>query len=90
MGTSGVFLELPNEKVRPARFKKPLDFGGGGSGISEKGFRWTLVSSGWWWLNSAGGAADDGAVETALWRDDVSVEAVLVVLEDPLPLGRSG
>lgn len=92
MGTGGVpFLEVPKEKVRPARFRKPLALGGGGSGISENGFRWTLVSSGcWWWLNSAGGAADDGAVETALWREDVSVEAVLVVLEDPLPLGRIG
>ena len=37
-------------------------------------------------MSSAGGAADDGAVETALWRDEVSVEAVFVVLEDPLPL----
>ena len=57
--------------------------------MSPYGFRWAFVSSGCcWWLMSNGGAADDGAVETALWREDVSVEAVLVVLEDPLPLKK--
>ena len=57
--------------------------------MSPYGFRWTFASSGCcWWLRSNGGAADDGAVETALWREDVSVEAVLVVLEDPLPLNK--
>lgn len=40
----------------------------------------------WWWFGSAGVVEDDGAVETALWREDVSVDAVCVVLEDPLPL----
>lgn len=33
------FLELPKENVRPARFRKPVDLGIGGTGISAKGFR---------------------------------------------------
>lgn len=33
------FLELPKEKVRPARFRKPVDLGIGGTGISANGFR---------------------------------------------------
>ena len=31
-------------------------------------------------------SADDGAVEELLWREELSVEVALVVLEDALPL----
>lgn len=31
-------------------------------------------------------SAEDGAVEALLWRDELSVEVVLVVFEEPLPL----
>lgn len=31
-------------------------------------------------------SADDGAVDELLWREELSVEVALVVLEDALPL----
>jgi hypothetical protein len=31
-------------------------------------------------------SADDGAVDALLWREDVSVDVVCVVLDKPLPL----
>jgi hypothetical protein len=90
---AALFLELPKEKVRPARLKKPeLDFGTGGMGMSAYG-RLLALGSPFsccccccCCAKSVAGVAEDGAVDTALWREDVSVDAVLVVLDEPLSL----
>lgn len=91
-GTKGrVFFE-PKEKVRPARLRKPEpDLEPWGGALSAgRGFLAILASSRICaWLGSADGVADDGVVEAALCRDDVSVDAVFVVLEDPLALDRT-
>lgn len=49
---------------------------------SPTGFRCGIFCSSWWLLKSA----DEAAVETLLCLEEVSVEMVLVVLDDPLPL----
>lgn len=83
------FFCPPNEKVRPARSKNldPMDLLefprpctsddellGGPFRLSS----WNKLPP----LKSA----DDGAVDALLWREDVSVEVVCVVLDKPLPL----
>lgn len=77
------FFCPPNEKVRPAVFKNPAgeDFGMGGTGMSTGGFLRAPRHS-----SEPPVSADDGAVEALLWWDELSVEVVLVVFEDPLPL----
>lgn len=84
VGAAGrCFFCPPKEKVRPAAFRNPLDedFGIGGTGMSMWGFLWALRHS-----SEPPVSADDGAVEALLWRDELSVNVVLVVFEEPLPL----
>ena len=54
---------------------------GGGGGISIGIFRFAPRHS-----SCPPKSADEGAVEALLWREELSVEAVFVVLDDPLPL----
>lgn len=75
-----MLLWLPNEKERVACLRIP---GGGGFAASWMGFRRIAFRSSWPCVRSV---ADDGAVETLLCRDDASVELVLVVFDEPLPL----
>lgn len=85
-GTGGKFFFCPpKEKVRPAAFRNEPDdadlgIDGGREG-SLVGFLLVFLPS-----SCPVKSADDGAVETLLCRDESSVEAVFVVLEDPLPL----
>lgn len=84
VGAAGrCFFCPPKEKVRPAAFRNPPDedFGIGGTGMSMWGFFWALRHS-----SEPPVSADDGAVEALLWRDELSVNVVLVVFEEPLPL----
>jgi hypothetical protein len=77
------FFCLPNEKVRSAAFRNPPeeDFGIGGTGMSTGGFLCVFRQSSWPPVS-----ADDGAVEALLCREELSVEVVFVVFEEPLPL----
>lgn len=84
VGAAGkCFFCPPNEKVRPAAFRNPLedDFGIGGTGMSICGFLCAPRHS-----SEAPVSAEDGAVEALLWRDELSVKVVLVVFDEPLPL----
>lgn len=77
------FFWPPKENVRPAALRKPFedDFGTGGRGASLPIFLCEPRQS------SIPASAVEGAVETLLWRDEVSVEMVLVVFDEPpLPL----
>lgn len=66
--------------MRPALFKNP---DGDFDTPSPRGFLAVVfLNSSCWWLRSA----EEGAVETLLCREEVSVDMVLVVFEDPLPL----
>jgi len=69
--------------VRPAALRNPVvaDLGIGGTGTSEGGFFCPPRES-----SAPPISVDDGAVEALLWCDELSVNVVLVVLEDPLPL----
>lgn len=82
-GAGKFFFWPPNENVRPAAFRNPLDddFGIGGTGISIVGFLCAPRHS-----SEPPVSAEDGAVEALLWRDELSVKVVLVVFEEPLPL----
>jgi hypothetical protein len=53
----------------------------GGTGMSTGGFACAPRHS-----SEPPVSAEDGAVETLLWRDELSVRVVLVVFEEPLPL----
>ena len=57
------------------------DFGIGGTGISAPILRGVFRQSSW-----PPRSADEGAVEELLLREELSVEAVFVVLDEPLPL----
>lgn len=84
VGAAGrCFFCPPNEKVRPAAFRKPFedDFGIGGTGMSACSFLWAPRHS-----SDPPVSAEDGAVEALLLRDELSVRVVLVVFEEPLPL----
>lgn len=83
VGAAGrCFFCPPNEKVRPAAFRKPFedDFGIGGTGMSACSFLWAPRHS-----SDPPVSAEDGAVEALLLRDELSVRVVLVVFEEPLP-----
>jgi len=73
------------DKVRPACFGEnvELDFGTGGTGISVKG-----LSCGERHSSRPGLSVEDGAVEAALKRDELSVVDAVFVLEAPLPLHK--
>lgn len=79
------FLEPPNDHERPA-LRKPegCDLGVDGAITSVKDFLLPNLQSSWP-LKSA----EDGVVEALLCLDELSVELVFVVLDDPLPLVRS-
>jgi hypothetical protein len=80
-----VFADLfrPHDSDRPAalREKGDADLGTGGTGMSFKGMSRDLHSS------PLGTSVDDGAVEVALNREELSVVDAVLVLEAPLPLG---
>jgi hypothetical protein len=83
-GTGGrCFFWPPNEKVRPADLRKPE--------FETLGPAGCLGTSPWCVLledrasSSGVKSADDGAVDRLLWRDELSVEAVFVVFDEPLP-----
>lgn len=69
--------------MRPAALRKPLfpDFGSGGGGTSPCDFLFAFLQS-----SCPLTSAEEGAVDALLCREEVSVEVVLVVLDDPLPL----
>ncbi len=76
------FFWPPKDHDRPADFKNPeLDFGIGGMGTSAIALLFAALQSSW-----PPRSADEGAVDALLWRDELSVEAVLIVLDEPLPL----
>ena len=60
-----------------------LDFGTGGTGISVKG-----LSCGERHSSRPGISVEDGAVDAALKRDELSVVDAVFVLEAPLPLHK--
>lgn len=83
------FFCPPNEKVRPARSKNldPMDLLEfprpciSDDELLGGPFRWSS-----WNKLPPLKSADDGAVDALLWREDVSVDVVFVVLLDkPLP-----
>lgn len=82
VGTGGsCFFWAPNDHDRPpGPFINPdgLDFG---TGTSVKVLLFANFHS-----SCAFRSAEDGVVDALLWRDELSVEFVLVVLDDPLPL----
>lgn len=85
----GLLTGLPNEKVLDAAcFRIPgtlLDLVPDSTAPwSLTGFLRTALDSSWPCVRSV----DEGAVETLLWRDDASVEFVLVVFDEALPLWR--
>ena len=77
------FFCPPKDHERPEDFKKPdeLDLGIGGTGMSGYDLLFEVRHS-----SCPPKSAEDGAVDALLWRDELSVEAVLVVLDEPLPL----
>jgi hypothetical protein len=87
VGGVEVFFVFPKENVRLAAFlKKPVDgdLGIGGTGMSAYCcFLGTaaLEESSCRWCRSA----DEGAEEMSLSLDELSVDIVFVVFEDPLP-----
>lgn len=81
------FFCPPNEKVRPAlsRNLDPMDLlAPPRPCISEDELLGGRLSS--WNKLPPLKSADDGAVEALLWREEVSVDVVCVVLDRPLPL----
>jgi hypothetical protein len=85
MGGGGVeFLLLfrPQESVRPAAFKEnaDCDLGMGGTGMSLRGFSFDFRSS------PLDTSVDEGAVDAALRRDELSVVDAVFVFDAPLPL----
>jgi hypothetical protein len=82
-GGTEFFFWPPNEKVRPALFRKleGLDFGVVRLTMSCKGFLVVRCSS----CPLTPMSADDGAVDALLCRDEASVDVALVVFEAPLP-----
>lgn len=85
-GGVGDGLFLPHDKVRPAvlRLKAEVDFGTGGKGMSLKG-----LSCGDLHSSRPCISADEGAVDAALNREELSVVDAVFVLEAPLPLSKS-
>src|SRR4051812_31399799 len=86
MGVGGAeFLLLfrPQDNVRPAAFKENVDcdLGMGGTGMSLKDFSLGDLHS-----SPLDASVEDGAVEAALRRDELSVVDAVFVLEAPLPL----
>jgi hypothetical protein len=77
-GVVGLFL--PNENVLPADFKLNFDLGIGGMGMLLKGFSCGDFHSSWW------RSIDDGAVDAALNREELSVVEAVFVFDAPLPL----
>lgn len=75
----------PQDSERPAVFSEKVeaDLGIGGKGMSLNGLSWGDLKS-----SRRGMSVDDGAVDAALNREDVSVESVFV-LEAPLPLNNN-
>jgi hypothetical protein len=84
-------LEPPKENVLPACLRKPELLWTGGTGgieLSTEGNGFLLVE--WELRHSSCGvlkSADEGVIDTLLWREELS-DAVLVVLELPLPLEK--
>lgn len=86
------FFCPPNEKVRPARSKNldPMDLLEfprpciSDDELLGGPFRWSS-----WNKLPPLKSADDGAVDALLWREDVSVDVVFVVLDKPLPLNEA-
>jgi len=78
-----LLLLRPQESVRPAAFKENADwdFGIGGTGMSPKGFSFGLFHS-----SPLDASVDEGAVDAALKREELSVVDAVFVLEAPLPL----
>jgi hypothetical protein len=88
----------PKEKVWPADLKKLLDEGDfrmGGTGTSAYGFleeeeaatAAAAAAAGTGLVSSYKSTVDEGGVDdVSLRRDELSVDTVLVVLDDPLPL----
>ena len=78
-----VLLLRPQDRDLPAAFKEKADwdFGMGGAGIPVKGFSLGLFSS-----SPLDASVDDGAVDAALRREELSVVEAVFVLEAPLPL----
>lgn len=85
-GDGGIGLFRPQDKVRPAVFmpKEDVDFGMGGKGISLNGLSCGDLQS-----SRPCISADEGVVEAALSREELSVVEAVFVLEAPLPLSRS-
>jgi hypothetical protein len=83
-GSVEVLLLLrPQDSVRPAAFseKPDCDFGIGGTGMSLKAFSFGDFHS-----SPLGASVDDGAVDAALRREELSVVDAVFVFEAPLPL----
>lgn len=76
----------PQDRVRPAFFKEnaDADFGTGGNGISLKG-----LSCGDFHSSRRGRSVDEGVVDAALNRDELSVVEMVLVFEAPLSLHSS-
>jgi hypothetical protein len=79
-----VFVGLirPQESDRPADLKEkvPPDLDAGVLGLSVEGLSCAFLQS------SPLASVDDGAVDAALKRDELSVVEAVLVLEAPLPL----
>jgi hypothetical protein len=75
-------LWRPQDNVRPAFFREnaDVDFGIGG-GLMSKDFSFVDLES-----SRCAKSVDDGAVEAALNRDELSVVDAVFVFEAPLPL----
>ena len=78
-------LFRPHESDRPAdlREKPDEDFGMGGTGISLCGLLWADRHS-----SRPEISVDEGVVDAALNREELSVVDAVLVLEAPLPLHK--
>jgi hypothetical protein len=81
------FFCPPNEKVRPARSKNldPMDLFPRPCISDDELLGGPFRLSSWNRLPPLK-SAEEGAVEALLWREEVSVDVVCVVLDKPLPL----
>lgn len=81
-GDGGIGLFRPQDRVRPAflRLKEDVDLGTGGKGMSLNGLSCGDLQS-----SRPCISADEGAVEAALSREELSVVEEVFVLEAPLP-----
>jgi hypothetical protein len=80
------FFCPPNEKVRPARSKNldPMDLFPRPCISDDELLGGPFRLSSWNRLPPLK-SAEEGAVEALLWREEVSVDVVCVVLDKPLP-----